>query len=65
MKKEIKPIDGFHALDFKKKMQDQVQTELAGQSTEERLQRIRKGLRSGPLSKWWKKLLETQTVSSK
>ena len=65
MKKDIKPIDGFDALKFKAEMQAGVQSEMKGLSTEERIKKIREGVRSGPLSGWWKKRLNARLTVSK
>ena len=57
-----KPIEGFHALDFKEEAQARVQAELEGLSGEELVRKIHEMVETGPLAEWWKKMQATHEV---
>jgi hypothetical protein len=57
-----KPIEGFHALEFKDEMQARVQAELAGLSGEEKLRKIQEMVETGPFAEWWHRMQAEQEL---
>lgn len=62
---KIKPIPGFKALKFKEEAQARVQKELEGLSPEERIQKIRRDVETGPFGDWWKRVRAAQRAKAR
>lgn len=62
---DIEPIPNFNALEFKKRAQNRVQSELSGLAPKEKLQRLRDGVGQGPFADWWKSLRAAEKAKAK